>query len=287
MKTLVLISSFLSLLCHLPALCSGMDLLQNGELKTDDAGKIPHWNMLDEQGHYFVENGYVGGGTLENRKAPDFAIIQEVSFPEPDRSPVVVKGESCSVNAGYGGDYCIYADIYHTDGTVRYSIKAKWRPGTHPWEEAAIFHKPDKPVSKVIVYVLLRNSTGKALFRNMTLIRKAPGPLTSYCSLLSLAPFRPDHYRLDLGFSNDTTLFDGAFLDQDGNRIGDFSGKGKVFRQEFKLSRHPHRIDLHMHSDGKSRRMTRAITPPQEHQFLMDKHKIVVWYANAMEKFRR
>lgn len=92
----------------------------------------------------------------ENRKAPDFAIFQEISFPEPDRSPLVLRGESCSVNAGYGGDYCIYADVYHMDGTVRYSIKAKWRPGTHPWEETAICHEPDKPVSKVIVYVLLQ-----------------------------------------------------------------------------------------------------------------------------------
>ena len=66
--------------------------------------------MLDKQCRNFVENGHVGGGTLENRKAPDFAIFQEISFPEPDRSPLVLRGESCSVNAGYGGDYCIYAD---------------------------------------------------------------------------------------------------------------------------------------------------------------------------------
>lgn len=284
MRLRIFLLAFLPLLCHAPLPCNGMELLQNGELKTDDGGKIRHWNMLDKQCRYFVENGHVGGGTLENRKAPDFAIFQEISFPEPDRSPLVLRGESCSVNAGYGGDYCIYADVYHTDGTVRYSIKAKWRPGTHPWEETAICHEPDKPVSKVIVYVLLRNSTGKALFRNITLSRKPPGPLMNYCSLLALAPFRPDHYRLDLGFFNDRTLFTGAFLDKEGKKIGDFSGNGKVFRQEFKLPRHPYKIDLHLNSDGKSSRTARTLATLPEHRFLTDKHKVAVWCANAMEK---
>lgn len=87
----------------------------------------------------------------------------------------------------------------------------------------------------------------------------------NYCSLLALAPFRPDHYRLDLGFFNDRTLFTGAFLDKEGKKIGDFSGKGKVFRQEFKLPRHPYKIDLHLNSDGKSSRTARTLATLPEH----------------------
>lgn len=81
MRLRIFLLAFLPLLCHAPLPCNGMELLQNGELKTDDGGKIRHWNMLDKQCRYFVENGHVGGGTLGKPQSTGFCDFPGDFFP--------------------------------------------------------------------------------------------------------------------------------------------------------------------------------------------------------------
>ena len=227
----------------------------------------------------------MGGGTfVPGKKAPDFSFYQEILFEKPDKSPVVFQGESLAYNAGYGGDYCIFADLHFADGTVRYAVKAKWRPGTHSWERAVMCYYPEKPVRKIVLSVLLRNSSGKALFRNISLRRGNPGPMMSYCSLLSLAPFSRTHYRLDLGFFGAKTQFSGKFTDKAGKSLAEFKSKGKIYRKEFSFAALPHALELEMTDKNMTKRekillSTLVRKAPEGKAFAP-----VVWCANAMEK---
>ncbi|MBO7146764.1 MAG: DUF4091 domain-containing protein [Lentisphaeria bacterium] len=280
--------TFLSLIlfCQYILLCASEgNLLRNAMLQPDQRGGLPHWHALDGKSTFFQESGYIGGGSsIRGKKAPAFAFFQEIKFANPDKQPIIFQGESSGLNAGYGGDYCIYADIFHIDGTVRYAVKAKWTPGTHSWEKALMCHYPEKAVSKIILYVLFRNTTGKALFRNISLRRGTLAPQPSHVSLLGLAPFRPENYRLDLVFFNSSIMIAGKIKDNTETVLAEFKGKGKIFRKEFHLPKVPAKLELDLTEKGKHNRVIYPLSVPTTSADSKGKKKIVVWCANSMEK---
>ena len=256
------------------------NLLQNGAMKPDSQGNLAGWNALEKTSCFFVKDGYAGGENRESELA-EFSYYQEVVFPEPDKSPIVFQGESSAENAGYGGDYCIYADIHYTDGTIRYAVKARWRSGTHSWEPAVMCYYPEKPVRKIVLTVLLRNSTGKAMFRNITLRRGEPGPLLEYSSLLSLAPLSKKRYRLDLGFFSSRTEFQGEITDRKGKKLAEFSGRGKRFRKSLLLPQTAFILNLEMKKDGRINHIRHQF-PKTE--FRSGNGEVEIWCAGSMEK---
>lgn len=257
------------------------NFLQNKDLKPSKNGTIFSWYPLENNSRFFVADNVVYGIAKLGKKPEEFSYYQEVVFPKPDKSPIVFKGESKAENAGFGGDYCIFADIHYIDNSIRYAVKAKWRPGTHSWEEAVMCYYPEKPVKKIVLSVLLRNTTGKAYFRNITLTRGEPGPLLEYCSLLSFAPASKKRYRLDLGFFKQQVEYKGTIEDKKGKVLAQFKGKGKTFRKSFLLPQTDYTLKLELKKGNKTNFITKNIPAVK---FSSGNNQVQVWCASSMEK---
>ena len=93
------------------------------------------------------------------------------TYDKPDLTPVVFGGESRAKGV-HMIDYCLYLDVWHSDGTPQYGVRANFTQGTHGWERATGVFVPRKPIAKIEMYALCRKGRGKALFRNISLERR-------------------------------------------------------------------------------------------------------------------
>ena len=94
-------------------------------------------------------------------------------FPDPDTTPVVMRGESCSDGAA-AARYSIGADIYFADGSLEWRFERDFPNGTHSWVEASGVFLPAKPVRRIVLYACCTNGFGTALFRNCRIERRMP-----------------------------------------------------------------------------------------------------------------
>ena len=69
-------------------------------------------------------------------------------------------------------NYCVYLDFFFADGTKLYGRQVAFTAGTHDWEKKTFTVKVDKPVKHIACYILFRNMTGKASFRNFFVYNK-------------------------------------------------------------------------------------------------------------------
>ena len=111
-----------------------------------------------------------------------------LTYDAPDKTPVVFGGWSRAEDVK-AGDYCVYLDIDYADGSHNWGQKASWRQGTHDWENAQSVFFPEKPVSRILAYVLLRHGTGKAEFRDVFLERREGKGERFGDTRMSLKPF--------------------------------------------------------------------------------------------------
>lgn len=103
--------------------------------------------------------------------------VIERHYDTPDRSPIWFGGESRAVNA-CAKEYCLYADVAHTDGTFTYKVLAVFTEGTHGWEKSGRVVYPKAPVKWIKIHALYREpfaSGGDVKFRNVFLERRDPG----------------------------------------------------------------------------------------------------------------
>ena len=98
-------------------------------------------------------------------------------YEQPDTLPIIVSGWSKAQDA-YALEYCIYFDIFHSDGTVAWSRKVEFNLGTHDWEMAQKVVFPKKPVKKIEVHAIFRTkkngekARGTVSFRDFKLERR-------------------------------------------------------------------------------------------------------------------
>ena len=98
-------------------------------------------------------------------------------YETPDKAPIVFSGWSKAHDA-HALEYCIYIDVYYTDGTISWGRKADFSLGTHDWEEAKGVFVPKKPVKKIEVYALFRSKAkgekakGAVKFRDFSIERR-------------------------------------------------------------------------------------------------------------------
>lgn len=97
-----------------------------------------------------------------------------VIFPKPITGAITFGGESKAekVTGAGGTNYCIYLDLTFADGKKLYGRSVSFKGGTHDWQKASRTIKLEKPVKQILFYVLFRNTTGKASFRNIYLYNK-------------------------------------------------------------------------------------------------------------------
>ena len=80
---------------------------------------------------------------------------KEFVYGNPDTVPVVYGGESRAWDVAVS-DYCVYLDIYYTDGSVTWGERADFDQGTHGWQKVCGAFVPKKPVKRIEMHALCR-----------------------------------------------------------------------------------------------------------------------------------
>jgi len=89
---------------------------------------------------------------------------QVLTLDPPIRHPFRVSGWSKAENAEVGRDYDVYLDLHYADGTPLWGQIARFQPGTHGWQRAALDFEVAKPVKTIEVFVLFRRAKGTVWF---------------------------------------------------------------------------------------------------------------------------
>ncbi len=114
------------------------------------------------------------GEGVEKRVQPKVNEREVITFEKPDKSPIWFGGESRCEGVGCGGNYSVFIDVYHDDGSHTWALEAPFMRGTHGWMRVESVHVPRRPVKKVHLYRLLRGTEGRADFRGVFLRREFP-----------------------------------------------------------------------------------------------------------------
>lgn len=95
-------------------------------------------------------------------------------FKKPLTGTITFGAESKAENVkgNPSSNYCIYLDLTFTDGKRLYGQIAPFKAGTYGWTKSSKTIKLPKPVKSISYYVLFRNVTGKASFKNIYLYNK-------------------------------------------------------------------------------------------------------------------
>ncbi len=98
-------------------------------------------------------------------------LVQTVVLNQATPQPLVAVAWSRAENIGGSrdSDYSLYLDLVYADGTPLWGQHAPFNVGTHDWERQEVVVLPAKPVKSVSFYLLHRNKTGVAQFRDAAL----------------------------------------------------------------------------------------------------------------------
>lgn len=143
--------------------------------------------------------------------------VEVFDYDKPDMTPIVFGGSSRSIGSE-AEDYCLYADVWYADGTTKWGLKAVFDPGTHDWQRRVCAFLPEKPVSRVKLNVLHRNTPkngmeapkprGTVEFRDVFFERRdARGELLSE-ERMTLRPYRTGEEISEFRFVDNKSLFD-------------------------------------------------------------------------------
>jgi hypothetical protein len=113
-----------------------------------------------EGAEYVCDNG---GDAAAHRGA-----VWTVDLNQTSAAPVVASAwaKTEQADGSPGGDYSLYLDLIHADGTPLWGQLAPF--DTDPaagWHRREVTVTPDKPVRRVSVYLLFRNRSGKVRFK--------------------------------------------------------------------------------------------------------------------------
>ena len=120
-----------------------------------------------EDGYVATDEGFVcdNGNDAKLRRGLGKLVVLNQKRPLAIR----VTAESKAVNASTADEsnYSLYLDISYADGTNEWGVKSSFTPGTHDWEEKEVVFMPGKPIESVNCWLLFREHSGKAVFRNL------------------------------------------------------------------------------------------------------------------------
>ncbi|MDR2117127.1 MAG: hypothetical protein LBP87_12175 [Planctomycetaceae bacterium] len=134
----------------------------------------PYEKGFEKQGDVFVcDNG--NDNTVKRGVLCRVILNQEQ--PLPIYAEAWSKAENVGSSQSLNHDYCIYLELtyndatsqFYTDGVPLSTQSILFSAGTHDWEQRQMFLIPEKPVKSLTFYILFKNRTGKAYFRDMKL----------------------------------------------------------------------------------------------------------------------
>jgi len=85
----------------------------------------------------------------------------------PAPGPILVSAWSKAKNVSGSKDdaYAIYVDVSYADGTNLHQVTAPFQPGTHDWQYASVVVPVAKPITRLVIHLLLRGDhTGTVWF---------------------------------------------------------------------------------------------------------------------------
>lgn len=98
-------------------------------------------------------------------------VMQTVVLNQTKPTPFAAAAWSraADISGASDADYSLYLDLTYADGEHLWGQTAPFAPGSHGWQRRRIVVVPDKPVKSVCFYLLFRNHSGKAWFRDAEL----------------------------------------------------------------------------------------------------------------------
>lgn len=141
-----------------PAAAWGLGLRNSGLTEVAD-GRFVGWAAHDA---YEVD-----GATARVRcDSPEqhAGLSQIVHCDPPIGAPFTASAWAKGVNVGDTGDFAVYVDFIHADGSPSWGHVARFEHGTSDWRQAAVEMVPTKPVAEIRFHLLLRATTGEAWF---------------------------------------------------------------------------------------------------------------------------
>jgi hypothetical protein len=118
-------------------------------------------------------------GQLVLRNAPQSAagggLVQVIQLNQKTPRAIVARGsaKSTNVSGSADSDYSLYLDIVYDDGSPLWGQNSPFPVGTHDWTPAEVTVMPARPIRQVSVYLLFRNHSGEAAFRDVGLYEPA------------------------------------------------------------------------------------------------------------------
>lgn len=141
-----------------------------------DAGAnlLKKWDATGNEGATVIQDDGVIACECKTEKDSS-GVKQGVELNQKEAKTIEFSAESRAENVSGDVDrfnYSVYLDIEHSDGSKIYGITVTFKTGTHDWEKVSSSYTPVKPIKSLSYYLLLRNKTGKAWFKNAVLIQK-------------------------------------------------------------------------------------------------------------------
>ncbi|MCD6361449.1 MAG: discoidin domain-containing protein [Armatimonadetes bacterium] len=125
-------------------------------------------------GEQDTEVAYSGQASLRlsNPQRARSQASQTVTLNQDRPCPILVRCASRGqdVSGAKGRGYCLYVDIYYTDGTPLYGRVFPFETGTTDWQVGELIIEPEKPIRNVNVYLLLRDKSGTAWFDDVAVM---------------------------------------------------------------------------------------------------------------------
>ena len=265
----------------------GKNHLLNPELKISADGKtLEGWDDYNPENPFSVvsdeSNTLRVSGKTDGKTA--FGLKQKITYEVPSLKPINIGGWSRASDVKRGAEYCVYLDILHSDGTWTYSIRAKWKTGTHGWEAAEFSYRPKKPVKQISYFILLRKNSGSAMFRDMTLTRGEPKLQIHYVSVYNMAPWKNNCYRIRYEFLKDKVKSEYRLVDASGKILKSGTAAGKTVDKTVECPGNPVKLIV-KGTDGKSsREMSSPVLRIMPPAILPNGKKTMVWTADSMTK---
>ena len=151
--------------------CLGAEAAGRGENLVPNAGfeQPGVWHDPFNQRDLAIDDAVAHSGTRslrlssESTEGREGALVSIMVDP-PIRHPFRVSAWSRAQGAEAGQDYSVYLDVFYEDDTALWGQQARFRTGSHDWEQASQVFDVAKPVKRIDVYCLLRKARGTVWF---------------------------------------------------------------------------------------------------------------------------